>query len=50
MHTAIQQTFLSSNKLYASPLNCSMMEGISYCTPFPEDYVFGAIHNSYNYR
>jgi len=50
MHTTIQQTFLTSTKLFASPPNFSMTEVIAYITPFPEDYVSGAMHNSYNYR
>ena len=50
MHKAIQQTFLSISELFTNPLNCSMVEGITYCTSFSENYVFGAIHNSYGYR
>jgi hypothetical protein len=35
---------------FASPLNCSMELGITYCSRFLEDPFFGAIHNALNYR
>jgi len=37
-------------KLFASPLSCSMSDGISYCSAFLEDKIFGAITDSMLYR
>ena len=35
-----------SAELFASPLNCSMAPGVTFFSPFQEDRVFGAVHNS----
>jgi hypothetical protein len=32
------------------PPNCSMEPGITYCTSYPEDSSFGALHDAFNYR
>ena len=47
---ALERTFLSNRELFGSPLNCSMSSGISYCSAFPEDEIFGAIADSFLYR
>ena len=47
---ALERTFLSDTELFGSPLNCSMSGGISYCSAFPEDEIFGAITDSFRYR
>jgi len=47
---AIDQTFLTATELFASPLNCSMEPGITYCSAFLEDSIFGALHSAHNYR
>ena len=46
----LERTFLSDTELFGSPLNCSMSDGISYCSAFPEDEVFGASTDSFLYR
>ncbi len=38
---ALERTFLADRELFGSPLNCSMSSGISYCSAFPEDEIFG---------
>jgi hypothetical protein len=47
---ALESTFLSYAELFGSPLNCSMPCGISHCSAFPEDVIFGAITDSFLYR
>jgi hypothetical protein len=47
---AIQLTFQAKAEIFASPLNCSMEPGIAYCTTYPEDSSFGALHDAFNYR
>ena len=47
---ALERTFLADKELFESPLNCSMSGGISYCSAFPEDDIFGAITDSFRYR
>jgi hypothetical protein len=42
--------FLTKTELFVSPLNCSMSDGISYCSAFPEDEIFSAITDSFVYR
>ena len=37
---AIESTFLTTTELFAIPLNCSVSDGITYCSAFPEDAVF----------
>jgi len=49
LHLALERTFLSDRELLASPLNCSMSGGISYCSAFPEDEIFGATTHSFRY-
>jgi len=46
----LERTSLSDRELFGSPLNCSMYVGISYCSAFPEDKMFGAITDSFRYR
>ena len=47
---ALHSTFLTTCELFASPLNCAMGRGLSYCTAFPEDAAFGALHDAFSYR
>ena len=47
---ALERTFLTTTENFGSPLNCSMSGGISYCSAFPEDEIFGAITDSFLYR
>ena len=47
LQLALERTFLSDRELFASPLNCSMSGGISYCSAFPEDEIFGATTDSF---
>jgi hypothetical protein len=42
--------FLTITELFGSPFSCSMTEGITYCSAFPEDTTFGAVINSFHYR
>jgi len=39
-----------TTELFGSLLTCSISEGITYCSAFPEDAVFGAIINSFQFR
>ncbi len=43
---AIEFAFLTTMELFDIPLNCSMPDGNTYCSAFPEDRIFGAILNS----
>jgi len=43
----MEQTFLTTTKLFDNPLNCPMIEGMTYCSAFPEDTNFGAILDSF---
>jgi hypothetical protein len=43
----LERTFLAGKELFGSPLNCTMSGGISYCSAFPEDEIFGAITDSF---
>ena len=45
-----QLTFVTTSELFDSPLNCLMTDGITYYSAFPEDTVFGAIINSYQFQ
>ncbi len=36
-------------EIFASPLNCSMEQGITYYTAYPEDSSFGALHDVFSY-
>ena len=47
---AIYSMSLTITELFGSPLNCSMSDGITYCSAFPEDTIFGAIMNSFQFR
>ena len=47
---ALERTFLDDKKLFNSPLNCSMSGGISFCSAFSEDEVFGATTDAFRYR
>ena len=49
-HHALERTFLTNTELFGSPLICSMSGGISYCSAFPEDDIFGATTNFFLYR
>ena len=46
----MEKTFLTNTELFGSPLNCSMSEGITYCSAYAEDSVFGALFDGYSYR
>ncbi len=50
LQRAIQLTFHSNAEIFASPLNCFMEPGITYCTAYPEDSSFGALHDAFSYR
>ena len=50
LQQAIKPMFLSTSELFGSPLNCSMLDGITYCSAFPEDTIFGAITDSFQFR
>ena len=39
-----------TTELFASPLNCSLAPGLTYCSAFPEDVVFGATHDCMQYQ
>ncbi len=47
---ALESTFLTTTELFGSPLNCSIFDGIIYCSAFMEDAVFEAIINSFQFR
>jgi len=42
--------FLAKTELFGILLICSMSGGISYCSAFPEDEIFGAVTGSFLYR
>ncbi len=50
LQRAISLTFRSTAEIFASPLNCSMEPGITYCSTYPEDAAFGAIYDAFSYR
>ncbi len=50
LRKAIESTFLTTTELFGSPLKCSMSYGVTYCSAFPEDAIFGAIINSFRFR
>ena len=50
LRQAIESTFLTTTELFGSPLSCSIYAGITYCSAFPEDVVFGAVINSFQFR
>ena len=50
LQRAIELTFLSKTEIFASPLNCSMEPGVTYCTAYPEDSAFGAVFDAFRYR
>ena len=50
LQRAISLTFQSTSEIFASPLNCSMEPGVTYCSAYPEDAAFGAIYNAFSYR
>ena len=47
---ALHECFLTTHELFASPLNCSMADGITYASAFKDDTFFGAIHNAFDLR
>ncbi len=50
LQRAIQLTFHTRAEIFASPLNCSMEQDITYCSAYPEDSAFGALHDAFSYR
>jgi hypothetical protein len=46
----MQLTFQTRADIFASPLNCTMEPGITYCTAYPESSSFGALHDAFCYR
>jgi len=50
LRQAIESTLLTTTELFGSPLNCSMSDGITYCSAFSEDAVFGAVISSFQFR
>ena len=47
---ALHECSLTTHELFASPLNCSMADGITYAPAFKDDTFFGAIHNAFDFR
>ncbi len=50
LQRVIQHTFQAKAKIFASPLNCSMEPGITYCAAYKEDSVLRALHDVFSYR
>ena len=50
LHQTLECTFIRKTELFGSPLKCSMSGGISYCSAFPEDEIFGTITDLFLYR
>ena len=50
LQRVIRFTFQTRAEIFASPLNCSMELGITYCTAYPEDSSFGTLHDAFSYR
>ena len=50
LQRAIQLTFQTQAEIFANPLDCSMEPGITYCTAYPEDSAFGALHDAFSYK
>jgi hypothetical protein len=46
LQQALERTVLADKEVFGSPLNCFMSSGISYCSAFPEDEIFGSITDS----
>ena len=42
--------FAVTSELFASPLNCSLLPGVTFCSPFKEDEAFGAVHDAFSFR
>jgi len=42
--------FLTTTELFDNPLNCAMTGGITYCSAFPGDAIFGAVINLFRFR
>ena len=50
LRQAIESTFLTTTKLFGSPLNCSMSINITFCSAFREDAIFEEILISFLFR
>ena len=50
LQRAIQLTVQSKAEIFASTLNSSMEPGITYCTSYPKDSSFEALHDAFSYR
>ncbi len=50
LRQALESTFLTTTELFGSPLICSMSDGITYFSAFPEDAVLGAIIKFFQFR
>jgi hypothetical protein len=46
----LESTLLTTTELFGSPLNCSMLDGNTYFSAFPEDAIFGTVINSFQFR
>jgi hypothetical protein len=46
----MEETLQATTELFGSPLNYSMAAGITYCSTFLEDDVFGAVINAFLFR
>jgi ribonuclease HI len=46
----LKELFGTTTQLFGSPLNCSPEPGTTYYSAFPEDAIFGAIHNCMRFR
>ncbi len=50
LRQALVSTFLTSTGIFSSLLNYTMPDGITCCSAFPEDAVFGSIINYFQFR
>ena len=48
LQRAVQLTFKSKAEIFASPLNCSMEPGITYCKAYPKDSSLWALHDAFS--
>ena len=46
----LHSSFAVTSELFASPLNCSMLPGVTFCSPLKEDEAFGAVHDAFSFR
>ena len=46
----LHTSFSVTSELFTSPLNCSMLPGLTFCTPCKEDEAFGGVHDAFSFR